>query len=75
MIHEEGPGAPDEVLVDPHLMSAGHSVWVTLVDVTPYGPLVAYGIRSGGEGQVTVPLLDVDSPEHPAEVLPLPAGR
>jgi prolyl oligopeptidase len=62
--------APEEVLLDPHPLSADHSVSVGFLDVTPDGRTLAYAIRTGGEDEVVVRFLDVDSREHLADVLP-----
>jgi prolyl oligopeptidase len=52
--------AQEEVLVDPHPLSADHSTSVTALDVSPDGTVLVYGIRAGGEDELTVRLLDVD---------------
>jgi prolyl oligopeptidase len=51
----------DEVLVDPHPMSRDQTTSVQLLDVTTDGKLLAYGVRHGGEDEVSIVLLDVDS--------------
>jgi len=62
--------APEEVLVDPHTLSADHSTSVTLMDISPDGTVVAYGVRAGGEDELTVRLLDVDAKKELPTVLP-----
>jgi prolyl oligopeptidase len=51
----------EEVLVDPHALSPDHSTSVNFQDVSPDGRLLAYGIRQGGEDEVEVRLMDVDT--------------
>lgn len=64
----QGIDGHDEVLVDPHPMSRDHMVSVSMLDVTRDGKLLAYGVRHGGEDEVSVVFLDVDSrkplPDH-----------
>lgn len=60
----------DEVLIDPHPMSADHTTSVSLEDVSDDGHLVAYGVREGGQDEVTVRLLDVDKRKDLADQLP-----
>jgi len=66
----KGPDAPDEVLVDPHGLSPDHSVSVNFEDVSADGRLLAYGVRNGGEDEVTVRLMDVDSRRDLPDTLP-----
>jgi prolyl oligopeptidase len=65
-----GADAPDVVLVDPNPMSADHATSVSLLDVSIDGTLLAYGIRKGGEDEVEVHLLDVDTKQEIAGGLP-----
>jgi len=69
----EGLEGQDQVLVDPAPLSPDRTTSVNFLDISEDGKLVAYGIRRGGEDEVTVKLLDVDSrKELPDE---LPRGR
>jgi prolyl oligopeptidase len=61
---------PDEVLLDPHALSADHRTSVNLLDVSPDGTRVVYGVREGGEDEVTVKMLDVDTRQDVGEALP-----
>ncbi|HID94090.1 MAG TPA: S9 family peptidase [bacterium (Candidatus Stahlbacteria)] len=56
----EGLDGEDEVLIDPHPMSPDHTTSVNLLNVSKDGTVIAYGIREGGEDEVTVKLFDVD---------------
>ena len=55
----EGAAGEDRVLIDPHPMSADHTVSVDLVDVSMDGSTVAYAVRRGGEDEVEGRLFDV----------------
>lgn len=66
----QGASGKDEVLVDPHPMSADHSVSVDIHGVTPDGSLMAYGIRRGGADETEIHLLDVDMRKPLPDVLP-----
>ncbi|MFQ6675214.1 MAG: prolyl oligopeptidase family protein [Fidelibacterota bacterium] len=66
----EGLDGEDEVLIDPHPMSPDHTTSVTLLDISKDGTTVAYGVRRGGEDEVTVKFLDVDSRTHLTDELP-----
>ena len=57
----DGLEGKDEVLIDPHGLSADHMVSVAIMDVSQDGKLLAYGVRHGGEDEVEVRFLDVDT--------------
>ncbi|HEX6736861.1 MAG TPA: prolyl oligopeptidase family serine peptidase [Vicinamibacteria bacterium] len=65
-----GAGGADEVLLDPHRLSADHRTSVNLMEVSEDGTRVVYGVRQGGEDEVTVKLLDVDTRQDVGEALP-----
>jgi len=73
IVARRGAQGQEEVLVDPHPLSTDHTVSVSILDVSDDGHLLAYGTRKGGEDEVTVSLLDLDS----KQVLPdnLPRAR
>ncbi len=60
----------DEVLIDPHPLSPDHTTSVTLLDVSRDGSLLAYGIREGGEDEISVHLFDVDARKDLPDQLP-----
>jgi prolyl oligopeptidase len=62
--------APDVVLVDPNPMDTDHTTSVALLDVSLDGTLVAYGLRKGGEDELEVHLLDVNTKQERAGGLP-----
>ncbi len=51
----------DEVLIDPHPMSTDHTTSVQMMAVSEDGKLLVYGIRSGGEDEVTIQIREVQS--------------
>ncbi|MGB6874444.1 MAG: prolyl oligopeptidase family serine peptidase [Candidatus Acidiferrales bacterium] len=65
-----GLAGADQVLVDPRPLSKDHSTSVDLQAVSDDGKMIAYGIRQGGQDQVTVHFLDVDTRHALADVLP-----
>jgi prolyl oligopeptidase len=67
----KGDGAA-EVLVDPHGLSAEHAISANFQDVSPDGRLLAYGVRQGGQDEIEVRFMDVDSRR---EVESLPKAR
>jgi len=66
----EGLGGEDRVLLDPHTMSDDLSVTVQVADVSEDGSLVVYGLREGGEDELTPRMLEVDSGKHLPDALP-----
>lgn len=60
----------DEILLDPNTMSPDNSISVQIQDISTDGKLLAYGIRQGGEDEVSVSLMDVDSRKNIADRLP-----
>ncbi|HSR51023.1 MAG TPA: prolyl oligopeptidase family serine peptidase [Acidobacteriota bacterium] len=66
----QGLEGEDEVLIDPHTLSDDHSVNIALRDVSSDGRLIVYALRRGGEDEVELHLMDVESKEELADVLP-----
>lgn len=64
------PHGRDEVLVDPHTLTADHTKSVLFMDVSLDGKLVAIGTRDGGADEVTVSFRDVDGGRDLADRLP-----
>ena len=60
----------DEVLMDPHGMTPDQSLSVQYADVSADGRLAAYRVRRGGQDEVEVRFIDVDSGEHLGDALP-----
>jgi len=66
----QGLDGEDKVLVDPHPMSEDKTTSVSIQDISHDGTLLAYGIRKGGEDEVEIRFLDVDTMEELPDVLP-----
>ena len=66
----KGSKGRDEVLVDPHPLSPDHTTSVGILDVSDDGRTIAYFVREGGEDELVVRLLDVDTKKELPDVLP-----
>lgn len=66
----KGLKAPDEVLIDPHTMSADGSVSVGLVDVSDDGRTILYRVRRGGADEVEIRRMDADTKKDLPGALP-----
>ncbi|MFQ5817769.1 MAG: prolyl oligopeptidase family protein [Terriglobia bacterium] len=66
----KGLTGKDEVLIDPHPWSPDRTTSATLLDVSNDGSVVAYGVRQGGEDEITVKLLEVDTRKDLPDQLP-----
>jgi prolyl oligopeptidase len=69
----QGLDGEERVLVDPHELDPDHQTSVRLMEVSEDGSLVAYDVQEGGEDEVTVHFLDVESGEEAAP--PFPKAR
>jgi len=67
----KGLDGPDEVLIDPHPLSADHSTSAALRAVSRDGMLAAYGIRAGGRDEVTIHFIDAQTGKDLADSLPV----
>jgi prolyl oligopeptidase len=65
-----GLSGDDELLIDPHPLSADHTVSLEIEDLTADGRLLAYGIRRGGEDEVALKIFDVEKRQDLADSLP-----
>src|SRR5262249_54066001 len=65
-----GLNGKDEVLLDPNTMSPDNSTSIQIQDVSTDGKLLAYAVRQGGEDEVTISLLDVDTRKDLSDRLP-----
>jgi prolyl oligopeptidase len=63
---------PDQVLVDPNTSGGDQTASVSISDVSDDGKWLVYGTRQGGEDEVAVTVLDVDSHK---EIDHLPRAR
>jgi prolyl oligopeptidase len=64
----QGLQGADEVLLDPHPLSADHTTSEDLMDVSQDGTILAYMVREGGQDEVEIRFLNVgtrkDLPDH-----------
>ena len=65
-----GRTGAEEVLVDPHSMSADKTVSVSLSDVSLDGTLIGFGVRRGGEDEAEVRWLNVETHQELPDTLP-----
>jgi len=56
-----GLNAPEEILIDPLPWSVDHSASVTFENVSRDGKFVFYGRRDGGQDEITLRVLEVDT--------------
>jgi prolyl oligopeptidase len=66
----EGLDGADEVLINPEELSDDQSITVEILAVSLDGRVLAYGLRSGGEDEVVVRFLDVETRRDMADELP-----
>jgi prolyl oligopeptidase len=65
-----GLSGTDEVLLDPHGMSADHSTSVGLMSLSRDGKLAAYFIRAGGQDEVDMRFLDTETRKDLPDKMP-----
>ena len=70
LIVRRGYGGKDEVLVDPTTATDDATTSVQYFGISEDGSLVAFGARRGGEDEVSVRLLDVDTRKFLPDALP-----
>jgi prolyl oligopeptidase len=63
-------GGPDELLLDPHPMSADHTVSVSIGNITPDARFLAYSLRRGGEDETEIHILDMKTHHDLPDVMP-----
>ncbi|HYK38925.1 MAG TPA: hypothetical protein VEU98_02805, partial [Candidatus Eremiobacteraceae bacterium] len=61
---------PDEVLIDPLPWSKDHSASATIEGISKDGKLLFFGRREGGQDEVSVRVLNVDTKKELPEVFP-----
>jgi prolyl oligopeptidase len=60
----------DEVLVDPASMSADHTTSVNFLNASNDGRLVIFGVRQGGEDEISIRLLNSETHKELSDRLP-----
>lgn len=71
--YRENAAAPEQVLVDPAVVTQDEMSSVSIEAVSPDGKLLAYGIRAGGADERVVRFMNLDTRQNLA--LELPASR
>src|SRR5262249_55723596 len=66
----QGLNGTDEALIDPNTMSADLTTSVRVMEISNDGKLLVYGIRHGGEDEVSLSLFDVDARKALGDQLP-----
>lgn len=66
----EGRDEVDRVLIDPHRLSDDLSATYTVLDISGDGRCVVYGLRQGGEDELCLRLLDVNTGSDLPDELP-----
>lgn len=66
----EGLNGKDDVLIDANMLSPDQTTSVFPIGISRDGKLMAYGVRQGGEDEVAVSILDVDTRKDLADRLP-----
>jgi len=66
----KGLNGKDEVLIDPHTLSADHTTSIGLDDATRDGKLILYSIRRGGMDETELRVMDVDGRKDLPDRLP-----
>lgn len=62
--------SPEEVLLDPHTLSADHKTSAGFSAISEDGKLISYFIRQGGEDEAEYHFLDTDTRKELPDVLP-----
>jgi prolyl oligopeptidase len=70
IVMRQGTGGAEQVLVDPHPLSPDHTISVQIFAVSQDGKLLAYGTRKGGEDEVALSLLELDTKKELPDRLP-----
>jgi prolyl oligopeptidase len=60
----------DEVLVDPNSSGTDRNTSVSMLEISKDGTLLVYGVRQGGEDELIVNVLNVDTGKNLADRLP-----
>jgi prolyl oligopeptidase len=70
LYRRRGPRGEDELLIDPHPLSPDQTTSIGLMSVSRDGSLLAYTIRRGGEDEIEVRLMDVETRQDLPDRLP-----
>jgi prolyl oligopeptidase len=75
LYRRDGIQGEDTLLLDPVSFGEGSTASVTIVALSPNGKLLAYGVRSGGQGARRVRILDLEAGTTLPDELPKGALR
>ena len=64
------PDGDYEVLVDPHSLSSDHTTKVSIRSVSRDGTLMIYSLRDGGQDEVELRILEVETGKDLSEIFP-----
>ena len=70
LYERKGLEGAEQMVVDPHPLSAGHTTSVNWLAVSQDGTMAAYGVREGGADEVAVHLVDATTGKEMADGLP-----
>jgi prolyl oligopeptidase len=70
LCRRHGLEGADEILLDPQGLSPDHSTSISLMGVSADASLVAYGVRVGGQDEITIHFLDTKTRRDLPEQLP-----
>ncbi len=70
LYYRKGIEGTDIRLLDPHMLSEDNSLSYSIQDISTDGKLLIYGIRKGGEDEIEVRIMDVDSKNDLPDRLP-----
>ncbi len=66
----QGLDGKDQVLIDPHPLSADYTTTVSFLDVSNDGKRMAYATRLGGEDEIAIAFKEIDGGKDLADRLP-----
>lgn len=66
----KGASGTDELLIDPHAMSADHTTTVGIRGITADAGLMLYAVRRGGEDETELRIMDLNRHRDLPDVLP-----
>lgn len=64
------PTGDYEVLLDPHTMSSDHTTKVSVRSISPDGKLMIYSVRDGGQDEVELRILEVETDNELSDKFP-----
>lgn len=65
----QGLNGKDEILIDPHTLSADHTTDIGLLDASSNGKLIIYSVRRGGQSTSAKPICYFTTPRPATPVV------